>query len=237
MMTAAADFYIYLLSRPGGPELYVGKGKGNRWERHGGRGRHPNRHLRNVIAKCKREGLEIERVKLAENLTEECAFELEKFFIKAIGREDLGMGPLVNLTDGGDGPSGYKMPPELRAHHSAVRTGVKHMPEHNAAISAALTGRPKTPEHAAAAGAGQRGKSKKSGWWSTEEGRAKQRANNPGHTGKKHTPEARGKIKAKRALQTNVSTIATQFKPGNTAWKGRKDLQPAIEIEEAHNVG
>jgi hypothetical protein len=34
------------------------------------------------------------------------ACELEKFYIKKIGRRDLGLGPLVNLTDGGEGSVG-----------------------------------------------------------------------------------------------------------------------------------
>jgi hypothetical protein len=33
---------------------------------------------------------------------------MEKLLIKTIGRKDLGLGPLVNLTDGGDGTMGYK---------------------------------------------------------------------------------------------------------------------------------
>lgn len=38
-----------------------------------------------------------------ENITEDLAFELEKYYIKKIGRRDLGLGPLVNMTDGGEG--------------------------------------------------------------------------------------------------------------------------------------
>ena len=38
-----------------------------------------------------------------ENLTRREACELEKKYITQIGRRDLGLGPLVNLTDGGDG--------------------------------------------------------------------------------------------------------------------------------------
>jgi GIY-YIG catalytic domain len=42
-----------------------------------------------------------------EGLTWEEAQEREKHYIKRIGRRDLGKGTLVNLTDGGEGTSGF----------------------------------------------------------------------------------------------------------------------------------
>jgi hypothetical protein len=44
-----------------------------------------------------------------EKLTEQFAFDLEKILIECIGRYDLKKGPLCNLTNGGEGSSGYKM--------------------------------------------------------------------------------------------------------------------------------
>src|SRR5262249_44864965 len=110
---------------------------------------------------------------------------------------------------------GYRYTDEQRERHGAVRRGRKHSPEWCAKISASLKGKAKTAEHAAAAGAAQRGGTKKSGWWSTEEGRAKQRQNNPSKfvKGHKHSPKAVEKIRAARLRQKNVST-ATQFKAG-----------------------
>lgn len=40
---------------------------------------------------------------IIENSTWEDVVEMEKYLIKKIGRRDLGLGTLVNLTDGGDG--------------------------------------------------------------------------------------------------------------------------------------
>lgn len=44
-------------------------------------------------------------IKIFDNLFEEEAFEVERFYIKWIGRQDLKTGYLYNLSDGGDGHS------------------------------------------------------------------------------------------------------------------------------------
>ena len=239
-MTAVADnFYVYLLSRPCGPELYIGKGKGDRWLRHSGRGRHPNRHLHNVIAKCKREGVEIERIKLAECLTEERAFELEKFFIKAIGREDLGAGPLVNLTDGGDGPSGYKWTPELREHHSKIRKGRTLTPEHRAAISAAMKDNPKV---IAARNGGRRlgrGKGETKKFPEAHIEHLRRLAEQKPHKGFAHSDDAIGRIKEARAKQPRRISPETEFKPGGVPWnKGLEGYNPspATQFKKGHQL-
>ena len=57
----------------------------------------------NKIKKIKRLGSEIISIKLYEDLENEESLQLEKIVIKKIGRRDLGLGTLVNQTDGGDG--------------------------------------------------------------------------------------------------------------------------------------
>lgn len=52
--------------------------------------------------------------------------EKEKEFIALHGRRDLGKGPLVNMTDGGEGMLGYVMPDELRKKHSDRQKGEKN---------------------------------------------------------------------------------------------------------------
>ena len=46
---------------------------------------------------------------LEDGLTQKEAYEREIFYIAKIGRKNLGTGPLVNLTDGGEGGNGRKM--------------------------------------------------------------------------------------------------------------------------------
>jgi hypothetical protein len=180
-----------------------GKGKGDRWNDHERRpdSRARNYMLRAIVERAKKLGKELPKVKLREKMTEDEAFELERIFIKAIGRKKDG-GPLVNLTDGGDGSTGLVFRPESRKLLSVAHTGKTLSADHKKNISIALKDKPKSPEHAANAAAAQRGKKKKSGWWTTEEGRAKQRANNPGHTGHHHSEAAILLIKAARARQT-----------------------------------
>ena len=43
---------------------------------------------------------------LEKNLSEQCALEKEKHYVKTIGRYDYKKGPLTNHTDGGDGGCG-----------------------------------------------------------------------------------------------------------------------------------
>ncbi len=49
-----------------------------------------------------------------ENLSQNEACKLEKFYINKIGRKDLKKGNLVNMTDGGDGSFGYIPSKETR---------------------------------------------------------------------------------------------------------------------------
>jgi len=109
----APIFYVYVAFRPwDGSPCYVGKGKGNRWRRHFRTS--PNQNLANIIKKA---GGTIPTVIIRSHLLEEEAFEIERAFIKAICRKAHG-GPLVNLTDGGDGPSGARHSDEVKRARS-----------------------------------------------------------------------------------------------------------------------
>jgi hypothetical protein len=180
-------FYVYAYFRLDGSPCYIGKGKGDRWRHRGSSGR--NLHFLRIRDQAKAIGKDLPCEKLIEGLSDQEALDLEAFLIAAIGRECDG-NPLVNLSVGGDrGPVGYRYTPEQSEAHGARRRGKRLSSEWCAAISASLKGKPKSAKHAAAAAAAQRGGTKASGWWSTEEGRAKQKANNHGRGNNPHSKE------------------------------------------------
>ena len=96
------NFYVYGHYKPDSDiPFYIGKGYGKRSRHKIGR----NKHWHNIVNKYSY------RVEIMyNNLTEAQAFDLEKEFIKRFGRADLGCGPLVNMTDGGEGMGGEKNP-------------------------------------------------------------------------------------------------------------------------------
>lgn len=95
-------YYVYLHINIEKNEIfYVGKGKGNRAYCSKKR----NKHWTNIVNKYDYDILIIE-----DNLSEDVALEREKFYIKKIGRKDLGEGTLVNMNDGGSGFDSNKPP-------------------------------------------------------------------------------------------------------------------------------
>ena len=200
------DFYVYALFRPNGHICYIGKGSKRRWRSHDchkATSRYPkaNPHLARIIVKA---GGEIPKVKLRENLTEKEAFALERTLIRAIGREKFG-GPLVNLTEGGEGASGFVLSPEHRAKILASQLGRKATPEQRARMSAAHKGQKLSPEHI------EKIASKKRGRKLSPEHCAKI---GDAHRGVRHTPEAIAKMRlahANMSLETRARMSAAQL--------------------------
>lgn len=118
------DFYVYVIFRTNGIPCYVGKGRGQR-SKHHAKFSH-NRHLRNIYNQA---GGVLPLVKIREGLTDPEACSIERAFIAAIGRADLGLGPLVNFCDGGEGTSGHVKSAETRAKLSAAHKGKIVSPE------------------------------------------------------------------------------------------------------------
>jgi hypothetical protein len=114
--------------------MYIGKGSGERIDYHiyealcvGKRSGKKSWSTKKVhiIRKINDFGLEPIRYKLYENITEYTAFRLERFFIKLIGRSDNKLGPLCNLTDGGEGSSGSKWTDERKNYMSKLMSNQK----------------------------------------------------------------------------------------------------------------
>jgi len=117
------DFYVYVyldVLKPGdylfGGEcftfepIYIGLGKRDRLKMHLIKAKNrtnkihsPNPHLIHRIRRMLDDQKTPVIVKLHEDLTKSEAIALERSWIKSIGRRDLDLGPLLNLTDGGEG--------------------------------------------------------------------------------------------------------------------------------------
>ena len=111
-------FYIYHhINKKTGEVFYVGQGKNQR--AYSMKSRSSFWHA--IVEKYGYDVLIVE-----ERLTKEQANEREIYWIKEIGRRDLGKGPLVNLTDGGDSIHGYIFTEDVTKKMSESRLGEKN---------------------------------------------------------------------------------------------------------------
>jgi hypothetical protein len=121
-------YYVYAHYKPGETEPFlVGKGFGYRAKSKYGR----NKWWKHIVNKY---GYEVRII--CEQVSEDVALWLETELIKAWGRADQHAGPLVNMTNGGEGSSGRK----------SVLKGVPKPEEQRRKISETLTGVPQTKE-------------------------------------------------------------------------------------------
>lgn len=107
--------------------IYVGKGKGTRDTFHI-RGRNCRSlsyktKFNSKINKILSLGIKPVIIRYQENLTEKDAHQLEVDLIKRIGRKDLNLGPLCNLTDGGEGETGKIITEKARKHSGTFKKG------------------------------------------------------------------------------------------------------------------
>lgn len=107
--------------------IYIGKGKGIRPRRHFTLYKNNNTRFYSKLSSIINSGIEPIYLTIKDNLLEKESFEYEKFFIKLIGRIENG-GVLTNLTDGGEGQSGFKFSDESKKKMSMSRLGKKKGP-------------------------------------------------------------------------------------------------------------
>ena len=104
------DYYTYAYLREDRTPYYIGKGENDRIYKKGKGEVNPPKDKSRIIF-------------LKQNLTEEEAFRHEIYMIAVFGRKDLGTGILHNLTDGGDGASGYVFSEETKRKQSEAHKG------------------------------------------------------------------------------------------------------------------
>jgi hypothetical protein len=122
-------YYVYIYVDNGLP-FYVGKGFGRRDTEHTRHKHDLNRQdiFHNKLRGMILEGREWQVVRLFEPLFESEAFAWEIGLIAHWGRRDLGTGILCNMTDGGDGCSGYVWSDEQRKVRSQIMTEIANRP-------------------------------------------------------------------------------------------------------------
>jgi group I intron endonuclease len=184
------EFYVYIIFRPSGAPCYVGKGCGKRWREHFKPSylkRHHNERLARII---KNAGGSLPVVIIRSGLTNQQAIDLEKAFIAAIGRSPNG--PLVNMTDGGDGQVGLIFSQATRQKMREAALGRINGPETRARISASNKGKTITEEQKKKMSFAHMGMpGTMTGRKHSDESRAKMSAT---QKGKKKSPEHRAKI-------------------------------------------
>lgn len=113
-------------------------------------GKIKNRHLANKIKKIlSLNGYIIyEQVLISDFEVDVYNKEIE--LIKKYGRSDLGTGPLVNMTEGGDGNKywlGKKLTEATKQKMSSVKLGKTYSKESRQKMSQAQTGKTRSNEH------------------------------------------------------------------------------------------
>ena len=155
-------FYVYVYLDPRKPgqyyyenhqfdfePFYVGMGKGKRSEAHlksdslnSKVNPIKNGKIKHILAN----GLQPIITKIHENLTKSQAIDLEKHYISLIGRLNLGLGPLSNLTDGGESTAGMVHSETTKQLFSEQRKG-KEKTEAQLAALQHQKGRKLSEEH------------------------------------------------------------------------------------------
>lgn len=122
--------------------FYIGKGCKDRIQEHLRASYLKEKtYKNNKINKIILEGLNVISLKISENSFEVDAFELEKKLISIIGRSNLNLGPLTNLTNGGEGISGLIKTDTHKLNLSISSKGKKMSAEAKAKISESLRGK------------------------------------------------------------------------------------------------
>lgn len=123
-MNTINEFYVYMLLDPrhNNRPFYIGKGKKYRAQEHINQPNRGKNNIKiNIINKIIKDGLKPILYYYEKNISENQAFLLEIELIKKYGKLVDGTGSLANLTNGGEGLSGYNFTDDHR-----TKIGLKH---------------------------------------------------------------------------------------------------------------
>jgi len=190
-------YYTYAYLREDKTPYYMGKGKGDRINSKQRSIKPPKDKSRILLLK--------------QNLTEAEAFKHEIYMIFLYGRKDLGTGILYNMTNGGEGSSGWVPSEESRKKMSQSSKGKTHSEESKIKMSEAHKGNTyclgKTLSEKHKKNLSEANKGEKNSFY-----------------GKTHSEESRKKIsdihKGKTVSEETRRKIGEESK-GNTNWLGK----------------
>lgn len=127
------DYYVYIhKKKTDGEVFYVGKGRGRRAFVSSGR----SSFWKSVATKH-----DVEVVFVITNAPEELTFAIEMLLIDYYGRRDCSDGQLVNLTNGGESPVGFKHTDSAKQAIRQHRIGKKLSSESRKKLSNKTKGR------------------------------------------------------------------------------------------------
>lgn len=143
------EFYTYIYYDPsrGNEPIYVGKGKDRRaWDHINTLHRKKKHPLKHRLLFMRSIGT-APIIGIYARFDEEFALFLEEELIAKFGRKDLGLGPLLNLTNGGEGHSGCIRTAETRKKIGIANMGKDrtHTVKSKDKISESCLGRKDTP--------------------------------------------------------------------------------------------
>lgn len=176
--------YVYMYYDPSrGEPIYVGKGNGHRDTMHMKRKDHHPLTYR--LRAMKKIGVDPIITRICNDVNDELALLVEEEAISKFGRRDLGLGTLLNLTDGGDGAKGAILSDDHRLKLSQALKGRIVTPETRALMSKVRTGETRSEDTRARISAAKRGQKY------SDEARANISA---GHVGMTYTSERNAKV-------------------------------------------
>lgn len=218
-------FVVYIILRAkNGVCIYVGKGLPHRPLQHiplATSGVHKNKRLARTITRDISEGFGEPTILIIQSgLTEATALNVEALLIKRLGRADRGLGPLMNLTDGGEGLTGHSFSQDHRNKISSALTGREVSAAARNKMSLAKIGRALSDEHRIKLSASHMGNKSHTGRTFTEEhtkrmseasrGKPKSQQHrdniSKGRKGLRHSMETRAKISMAAKLRHQTST-------------------------------